>query len=255
METIPIYVDIDPSDNRCEVLYYLFKKHNIPVFPLTPDSTHTNQISFLIFPPAKRLDLEHILHTHPESKVFAGNITKDCKTYMEDHHIHHMNYLTDAEFCYDNARPTADGCIKLIIENTPKSMSELHCLVLGYGKVGKTLAKYLKGLDAITYIYSIDAMELAMANVFADGIWKTLNNLSQFDVIINTIPANILTPSHMESIKKDCYICDLATGTNMDIDFLTSLGILSHKAPGLPGKIAPLSAARYMYDYVMRTRS
>lgn len=255
MSNIPIYIDIDKSDNRCEVLYQLFKKHNLPVYPLTSESTHLNQPSILVFPPAKRLDLEHVLHVFPESKIFAGNITNDCKNYMHQHQLIHMNYLTDAGFCYDNARPTADGCIQLIIDHTPKSISELECLILGYGRVGKTLAKYLKGLDANTYIYSVDAMELAMANVFTDGIWQTLNNLSKFDVIINTIPAPILTPLHMETIKKDCYICDLATGNNIDIDFLTSLDILTQKAPGLPGKVAPLSAARYMYDYIMRTRS
>lgn len=47
-----------------------------------------------------------------------------------------------------NAIPTAEGAIQIAMEEMPVTIHGSKALVLGFGRVGKTLAKMLDGIGA-----------------------------------------------------------------------------------------------------------
>ena len=73
------------------------------------------------------------------------------------------------------------------------------------------------------------------------------DNLRDFDIIINTPPTVILTRDRLLKLKKDCLVIDLASYPGgADIDAVKELDINFEWALGLPGKVAPITAAEHI---------
>ena len=51
-----------------------------------------------------------------------------------------------------NAIPTAEGAIQIAMEEMPVTIHGSKAFVLGFGRVGETLAKMLNGIGAKTYV-------------------------------------------------------------------------------------------------------
>ena len=68
--------------------------------------------------------------------------------------------------------------------------------------------------------------------------------LSQYDIIINTVPHMVLTKERLNYVKKDCLIIDLASKPGgIDQKIAEGKGIKSIWALTLPGKVAPFTTA------------
>lgn len=75
--------------------------------------------------------------------------------------------------------------------------------------------------------------------------------LPVFDLIFNTVPAPILTTEVLSDMKPPCFIIDLASlPGGVAADILLPDGCRVLHALSLPGKVAPLSAARAVFDTV-----
>ena len=68
--------------------------------------------------------------------------------------------------------------------------------------------------------------------------------LGAFDVIFNTVPAVILDRARLAELKRGCVVVDVASDPG-GVDFAAAeeLGVPAVWARGLPGKVAPLTAA------------
>ena len=75
--------------------------------------------------------------------------------------------------------------------------------------------------------------------------------LGEFDLIFNTVPSLVLDGSRLRETKADCVILELASAPGgVDFDAARALGRRAIRAPGLPGKVAPRSAAAAIRDSV-----
>ena len=75
--------------------------------------------------------------------------------------------------------------------------------------------------------------------------------LGDFDLIFNTVPALVLDASRLRETKEDCVILELASAPGgVDYDAARALGRRVVRAPGLPGRVAPRSAAAAIRDSV-----
>lgn len=92
---------------------------------------------------------------NPISLVFGGCITQAFSDALSKRGIKHRDYMLRDELAIKNAVPTAEGAIEIAISETPFTLHNSNCLVLGYGKVGKILAKSLDALGAKTYVSAI----------------------------------------------------------------------------------------------------
>lgn len=75
----------------------------------------------------------------------------------------------------------------------------------------------------------------------------------KYDIIFNTIPSMILDKERLNLLKKETIIIDLASKPG-GVDFTTAkeLGLNARLELGLPGRIAPITSAEYIYNVVLR---
>lgn len=128
-----------------------------------------------------------------------------------------MNYLELArldELAILNAIPTAEGAIKIAIEETDITLYASKILVYGLGKVGLTLAWRLKALGADTY--GVTRNRAAIARGKDLGIkmlnYASLNKyLPDMDILFNTAPALLIDKEAIALLKEEAVIIDLAS--------------------------------------------
>ncbi len=153
-----------------------------------------------------------------------------------------------------NAVPTAEGALQIAMEELPITLHGARALVLGYGRIGSLLARRLHSLGAIV---SVSARSYAaFAHIAAEGMQSLdtrmlTGQLGAFDVLFNTVPAKILGMSELAELHEDCLVIDLASKPGgVDFDGAQKLSRRVIWALSLPGKVAPISAAKAIRDTV-----
>ncbi|MGE5328655.1 MAG: NAD(P)-dependent oxidoreductase, partial [Deltaproteobacteria bacterium] len=153
-----------------------------------------------------------------------------------------------------NAIPTAEGAIQLALEEMPITLHDSKALVLGYGRIGKVLSKMLHGIGAKVYVAARKYSDLAWieANGYTPirmsdfSVW-----LNEFDVIFNTVPHVILDAKELQNIKMNALIVDLASKPGgINFEKAKEIGLKAIWALSLPGKVAPVTAAKYIKDTI-----
>ncbi len=116
-------------------------------------------------------------------------------------------------FLLHNTIATGEGAVCEAIMRSPLNLHHSRCAVLGYGKCGRTLIHYLKGMFCDVYACSYHPEECAAAKTFADnagGLDEFADQAAEFDFIFNTIPAKVLTAPLLMKMKPSVTIIDIA---------------------------------------------
>ncbi|HHW13536.1 MAG TPA: dipicolinate synthase subunit DpsA, partial [Firmicutes bacterium] len=149
-----------------------------------------------------------------------------------------------------NSIPTAEGALQLAFQELPITIHGSTCFVLGFGRCGLTLGRDLRALGARTVVFARDPAQRARAEEMG-LIPKPLADLAELageaDCVFNTVPALVLTRRELSAMRKEAVVFDLASppgGT--DFAAAEELGIKAILAPGLPGKVAPVTAGRIL---------
>lgn len=159
-----------------------------------------------------------------------------------------IDYNTLDSYALLNAVPTAEGAIKIAIENTPYTLWKSKILVIGYGRVGKVLADRLKSLGAQVTVSARKPKDFAMLDALGFNYINTeeLSGLHlNYNIIFNTVDVTVIT----EKMLKNCpcnLLIDLSSKGGFDLEYAKSLAINAIKAPGLPGIIAPETAGEIL---------
>ena len=98
------------------------------------------------------------------------------------------------------------------MEELPVTLNSSNVLVLGYGRLGKVLAKMLS--DWVRRCMSQQGNirhSVAESYGIKPVYINELKNTADMDLIINTIPSRILDCEKLEMIGKDCLVIDLAS--------------------------------------------
>ena len=173
---------------------------------------------------------------------------------MKQKNIDVIDLLKREELVVLNTISTAEGAIQIAMEETIKTIYGSKILVLGYGKVGKILANMLKGIGANVYCEARKNVDLAWIKAYGYvpiHLSELEKYLSEFDIIINTIPTLILDKQRLERVKKECLIIDLASNPGgVDKGEAKKMGIKTIWALSLPGKVAPLTSAEFIKDTI-----
>ena len=188
-------------------------------------------------------------------KIITGNITNEIKIYIK---IENNNEIIDIlkfeELTVLNSIPTAEGAIQIAMEKSLITLHNSKCLVLGFGRIGKILAKMLLGIGAQVYCEARKEQDIAWIKSYgynAIHLNDLDNNLGNFDFIFNTIPYLILDKSRLSLIKSECLLIDLASKPGgIDFEEAEKLKLQTDWALALPGKVAPKTAAGYIYEII-----
>ena len=152
-----------------------------------------------------------------------------------------------------NSVPTAEGAIKLAIENTPYTIWKSRALVIGYGRVGKILSDRLKSLGCEVTVSARKPADWALLDALGFEYINTGHlNLKplDYDMIFNTVDVKVIDDEALKNCRCDLMI-DLSTYGGFSLESANNCGIKAIKAGGLPALIAPKTAAEILSNTVI----
>jgi dipicolinate synthase subunit A len=243
---------LDLFINQQEKLHEAIFNADIIIGPL-PLSEDNKMLNAPFF--TGNIQINDILYLLSRKQVFmAGKINEEFQKKAKDMGLTSIDYFAREEMQALNAIPTAEGAIQVAMENMDITLHSSSVIVLGYGRIGKTLARMLYGIGANVYVAARNYGDLAWIENFKykPVHFKELEHyLPSIDVIFNTIPHIIFDENLLSKVCKDCIIIDIASAPGgVDVDAAKKLNIKVIGASGLPGKVAPLTAARIIKDTV-----
>lgn len=189
-----------------------------------------------------------------DTKFLIGIAKPFVKDIMEKKGVKYVELARLEELAILNAIPTAEGAIKLAIEETDITIYRSKVLVFGLGKVGLSLAWRLKMLGADCYAVTRNRSAFARGKDLGIKM-LTYDNLRQylesFNILFNTVPAKILNKDYISLLNDEALIIDLASAPGgTDFEAADKKGIKSILALGLPGKIAPKTAGEILGEII-----
>lgn len=184
----------------------------------------------------------------------AGRIGDKIAHLAQVYNVYSADILEREEMAVLNAVPTAEGAIQIAMEELPITLHGCTALVLGFGRVGKTLARMLHGIGAKVFVEARKFSDIAWiksCNYRPVYINEIGDYLGKMNVIFNTIPHIILDVNMLNKINKECLVIDLASKPGgVDFERAKALGIKVIWALSLPGKVAPVTAAEFIKETV-----
>lgn len=180
-------------------------------------------------------DLGEILAKLPKTVTVIGG--KLNRPELSEYEV--LDLLEDPWYLARNASITAHCTLELALAKLPITLEKCPVLVIGWGRIGKCLAKLLHGLGACVTV----AARKESRRVMIDALgYKscTIEDIrtQNYRLIINTVPAMVLPA---------------APGTALKIDLASQPGIGGSgvlQARGLPGLLAPESSGALIAQMV-----
>lgn len=151
----------------------------------------------------------------------------------------------DEVFLVENAELTARGTVGYILTNEKRDLSELSIGVIGYGRIGMRLVRWLLLFGADVTVYTrrqslaIELCEMGISAVVLGGEC----DLSGLDILINTAPERQIDDN---SLSEKTKLIDLASGNI----FASSARVI--RLPGVPEQMYPMTAGRLYAEGVIR---
>ncbi len=197
--------------------------------------------------------LQDILLCRPKF-IFGGIINEDIITELNNREIPFYDYYDSETLTVKNAVLTAEAAIAIAINCTDFSIFGSKSLVLGYGRIGRQLARYLKGLGSDVTATSRNSGVLAV--IEADGLTaintnKAIEICGNYDYIFNTAPSPILNRDFFKTLKPTVFVEDLATDSGIDLASAHEFKINAAVYGGLPGKHSPVKAAQFIAQEIL----
>lgn len=229
------------------------KSANVAVFsmPMSFDNIYINA------PFSKRrIAIGTVLENLPKSCfVLGGCISEQTERILTDLGFKFADYYKREELIVKNAIPTAEGALEIAFSEMPITVFGCHALVIGYGRVGKVMAEKLKALGANVTV---------SARKYADFAWISESGMKpihtedltvfieDFALVINTVPAMVLTEEVLKRVRSDALIIDLASKPGgVDFGSAKRIGNKVIWALSLPGKTAPVTSGEIIKEAVM----
>lgn len=187
--------------------------------------------------------------------IFGGIINGDFKENLKKSGIKYLDYYDSEYLTIKNAVLTAEAALSIAISETDGSIYDSKSVVIGYGRIGKQLAKYLKALGS--EVTSTSRNEGTLATIEADGLipLKTDNcfeNCLNADYVFNTVPYPILSSSFFEKCSPNLMFIDLASNSGIDLTKAKLRNLKCGVYGGLPGKYSSKTAGNYVAEEIIK---
>lgn len=190
----------------------------------------------------------------PGALFFIGRANSWLRERALERGFQLVEILDRDDFSILNSIPTAEGAVQKAMEESDVTIFGNDSLVVGFGRTGQTLARTLQGLGGRVTVAARESGDLARAvacgyrplefDDLADGAETA-------EFIFNTVPDLVLTRSVLARTRATTVIIDIASAPGgTDFAAAEALGRRAILAPGLPGKVAPRTAGRYLGQVV-----
>ena len=235
----------------CEKLKHAIQNTEVVIGPIpfssngkdinTPFSEHT-------------ISIREFMHEMNAKILIAGSILPEIYDLANDEYVEIIDLMKREELAVLNTISTAEGAIEIAISNTNKIIHGSEILILGFGRIGKVLARKMAGLSAKVTCAARKDEDFAWIRAYghkATNINTLGESLSQYDIIINTVPHLVLTPERLQYVDNDCLLIDLASKPGgIDKKAAKDRNLKLIWALALPGKVAPITTAEFIKDTI-----
>ncbi|MCL2368543.1 MAG: dipicolinate synthase subunit DpsA [Oscillospiraceae bacterium] len=190
----------------------------------------------------------------PGQIITGGRVEAATHQLAAEYGLSLIDYYAREELVVANAVATVEGAIQTAMQATPTTLAGSRVLIFGFGRIGKVLSHRLRGLGAFV---------TAVARTYADLAWIAAYGyrgihldaidgaLGGQDILFNTVPQLILDAGRLAMLDRDTLCIDLASKPGgIDFPAAASLGVKTIWALGLPGEVAPVSAAMIIRDTI-----
>ncbi len=163
-----------------------------------------------------------------------------------------IDYLLCEDFALFNADVTAEAIVSILMNNLPAALKGTRCLIMGYGRIGKSLSDKLAALGADVTVSARKNADFAAISLRGYESVRTgdkIDNARKYDFIVNTVPHKVLSRASFAELRKDCLVIDASAYPGFaDAAEAAANGIKLIGAFSLPGKYAPMTAGRIIAD-------
>ena len=185
----------------------------------------------------------------PGTLLCGGMLPTGLKRLAAEYGVRAVDYFESEELQILNAVPTAEGALAACMREIPRTVCGMKTAVLGYGRVGRTLANRLHALGAEVIAAARSKRDLSWAET--DGcrpmpLPEFRKAPPQVEAIFNTIPSPVIDGELLGRLSRDTVLFELASG---GADLLETehaeaekYGIRLIPLPSLPGRVFPVTA-------------
>lgn len=207
------------------------------------------------------LSLKELLDEMSPGQVLVGGaFPESFALACHQKQISTVDLLQDEDFLRANAALTAEGLLAVLLRNTPFSLTGRKTLLLGYGRCGQEIARLLTAFSMKLWVLEKDEALLSQALTRGHPAFASPKHeedaalgLSEpespmdFDFVINTVPARVLSPALLAQLPARCRLFDIASAPfGFDSETARTLGLSYVRCPGLPGRWMPQTAGEMM---------
>lgn len=205
----------------------------------TPEITHL----LLDIPTRDFSGLKELLRRVPKGiTVIGGNLDQELwNGYRTEDLLKDPYYLTK------NAAITADCALKVAAPLLKSTFADSPALILGWGRIGKCLARILSALGCPVTVAARKDADRAMLQALGYGAVDFSDIpyiLRKYRILFNTVPSLPLDSEIIDHWENGIAI-DLASEPGMQ-------GKSVIPARGLPGKYAPESSGKLIAETILR---
>ena len=188
--------------------------------------------------------VEKLLNSLPRDiMICGGNLSHPALDGYEA-----VDFLKDEDYLCRNAYITAECALDVALPYLKHTIFRCPVLIIGWGRIGKCLARILRNLDADVTIAARNPKDRAMAHALGYPVLdmdSLPENLPHFRLLYNTVPQLLLNRAQMERCREDCVKIELASSDGMEDDNIVI-------ARGLPGLHMPESSGKLIADTFIR---
>lgn len=183
----------------------------------------------------------------PGTLLLGGNLSAALVSSARERGVRTVDYLCRESFVLQNAYLTAQAALGILLRELPVCLYRTRVAILGFGRIGKFLARMLHALGAEVTVFARSSSDLAMASLIGmetKTVAALQNNaaLDFAEAIVNTAPARLLRSEHLANLRDGALILELASGSDNLPQPPPEHAPKILCAQGLPGKCFPKSA-------------
>ena len=224
--------------------------HIILPLPVSKDKEYIYSTDNLCLKISEVVDLIKSCHT-----VYTSGFDNKTLDYFEDKKIEYHDFMKDKIFKKANAYLTAQGTLKILLDNTRDYIVGKKALIIGFGDVAVTLAELLSKIGVHVYITARNDRKLSVAEYSgfkSVRLCDLKSSISKFDYICGTVPANIIDEETIKGIRDDSLYFELASAPyNADKKLFDALSKKHINGSSLPGKFLPLASGKIMAEFIL----
>lgn len=198
---------------------------------------------------------EIALAAKPEALAAGGLIPDAAAEELASLGLRTADYFRSEELQIKNALLTAEGALSVIASQSDEVICGMSILVTGWGRVAKACAKLFAAVGARVTVAARKPSALAEAGCLGletVPLTELADRAEKYRVIVNTVPAPVISAEVIRRTQRNCLIVDLASrpgGT--DATACAVCGRNFVHALALPGKYAPKTAGGIVAETVI----